>query len=638
MDYSSPLEALKRHWGYDTFRPLQAEIVDSALSGADTLALMPTGGGKSITFQVPALLMPGLTVVVTPLISLMKDQVDNLRARDIPAVYLHSGLTRAEARLGMQKAGLGKVKLLYLSPERLQNERFVNELKDCDVSLIVVDEAHCISQWGYDFRPSYLAIAKLRRFFPEAPVMALTASATTAVADDIRTQLEFRPGHRTFRKSFARPNISYVVRQGENKPERLLRVLRNTSGPAIVYVRSRRRTREIADALNAAGITADFYHAGLAPEDKDLRQQRWKQGAARVMVATNAFGMGIDKPDVRMVVHYDLPSSIEEYYQEAGRAGRDDKPCFAVVLASAYDKASLARRLAESFPPPEFIRDVYDRACIFIDLCLGEGFARVFDFNFALFCAREKLRPAPVRAALRILTHAGYIEFNEDTDARARVMAVAAKHELYDLQLSPLEDEVLQYLLRNCPGLFADYVNISESVIAANLDLSSDEVYRALLGLTRAKAVHYVPRRQQPYLFFPSRRILSKYIELPPTVYADRRERMAERIEAMKRLVFDPGECRANIILHYFGEDPPTPCGCCDVCRNRRRQSSPPHLPDLSRRILHVASQAEETPVEKLCDALGLPRDALIPTLRELIDEGRLILNPNQTIALCKHP
>lgn len=631
----SPEEVLRHHWGYDSFRPLQAEIVSSVLDGVDTLALMPTGGGKSITFQVPALIFPGLTIVVTPLISLMKDQVDNLRAHDIPAVYIHSGLTRAEARLGMQKARLGKVKLLYLSPERLQNERFVQEVKTFNVSMIVVDEAHCISQWGYDFRPSYLAIAKLRQFFPSVPVMALTASATPQVAGDIRQRLEFRPGHRTFVKSFARPNISYVVREGENKPETLLRVLRNTSGSAIVYVRSRKRTREIADALSAAGISADFYHAGLAPEDKDAKQQAWKDDDVRVMVATNAFGMGIDKPDVRVVVHYDLPSSIEEYYQEAGRAGRDGKPCFAVVLASRYDKTSLSKRLDDSFPSPEYIRDIYDRACIFIDLCIGEGFAKVFDFNFALFCVREHLRPAPARAALQILTLAGYLEFVEDSDARARVMAVATKHELYDLQLTRNEDEVLQYLLRTCPGLFADYVNISESVIASELGLRGDDVYQALLGLTRAKAVHYVPRREQPYLFFPSRRILSKYIELPPEVYARRRERMAQRIEAMKQLVFDAGYCRASKILRYFGQKADDECGCCDVCRDRRR-TAPQNIPSLKNRLLHATKSSPKS-VMQLCETLGVHRDTLVPALRELLDSGHLMLNPDQTISLCKH-
>ncbi|MDE7388128.1 MAG: ATP-dependent DNA helicase, partial [Muribaculaceae bacterium] len=485
----TPVDILKRYWGHSAFRPMQSEIIGSVLSGADTLGLLPTGGGKSVTFQVPALMLPGITLVVTPLISLMKDQVDNLRAADITAACLHSGMSRAEQRLALQKAALGRVKLLYISPEKLCTPRFADELRDLDVSLIVVDEAHCISQWGYDFRPSYLRIAQLRERFHEAPMLALTASATPEVVDDICTQLRFRDRNAIFRRSFARPNISYVVRHGDNKPERLLRVLRAVAGSGIVYVRSRRRTRELAEELRAHGISAEFYHAGLAAEEKTRRQQQWKEGITRVMVATNAFGMGIDKPDVRVVVHYDLPSSVEEYYQEAGRAGRDGRPSFAVALVSPRDKATLRRRIEDSFPPKEFIAGIYDRASVFVDLSIGEGDGKVFDFNFDAFCHQYSLRPAPVRAALGILTRAGYVEFDEDTDARARVMIVARKEEIYGLRLSDNEDEVLQHLLRNCPGIFADFVQITEAVIASDLRLTPDDVYHALLGLARTRAL-----------------------------------------------------------------------------------------------------------------------------------------------------
>lgn len=630
-------EVLFKYWGYRDFRPLQSEIVDSALSGTDTLGLLPTGGGKSITFQVPGLMMPGLTLVVTPLISLMKDQVDNLRAHGVAATYVHSGLTRSEARLGLQKAELGKVKFLYLSPERLQSEQFRQRLKDFDVSMIVVDEAHCISQWGYDFRPSYLNIAKLRDIFPGAVMMALTASATPGVVDDICRLLRFRPGHKVFRKSFARPNINYIVRYTENKPERLLAVLKNTRGSAIIYVRSRARTREIAELLADEGISADYYHAGLAPEDKDDKQQRWKTDAIRVMVATNAFGMGIDKPDVRVVVHYDLPSSIEEYYQEAGRAGRDGEPCFAVVIASKRDKAVLSRRLSEAFPPREYIADIYEKACLFIDLAIGEGFNRVFDFDFGRFVQTYRLQEAPARASLRLLSLTGYLEFVEDIDARARVMMVAAKHELYDMRLEPAQDEVLQYILRNCSGVFADYVNISETVIASHLNMSADDVYQALLGLTRAHALHYVPRRQQPYLFFPSRRVLSKYIELPREVYDHRRERMKQRIDAMKRLVFDPEVCRSNAILEYFGEEPSRPCGTCDTCRSAR-----PVNDTENRRlslILEIASEAGSDGIEptELIRRSKLNPERATELIRSLLDDGELTLNPQQNRIICKH-
>ena len=522
----SPLDILRRYWGHDGFRPMQSEIIESVLSGADTLGLLPTGGGKSVTFQVPAMLMPGITVVVTPLISLMKDQVDNLRAIGIGAVCLHSGMTRGEHTLAMQKAEAGRARLMYVSPEKLCGERFVQSLKGLDVSLIVVDEAHCISQWGYDFRPSYLKISGLRDLFPSAPVLALTASATPQVVDDIMDRLGFRVRESAvFRRSFFRPEISYIVRYGDNKPERLLRVMRGTGGSAVVYVRSRKRTREIAAVLQAEGISAEAYHAGLAPEEKTLRQQLWKDGAVRVMVATNAFGMGIDKPDVRAVVHYDLPSSLEEYYQEAGRAGRDGLPAFAVVLAAPADKAVLARRLADAFPPKEFIAEVYDRACVFVDLCMGEGCNQVFDFDFERFCAVHSLRRSTVRSALRLLSQAGYVEFMEDADARARVIVRADKRELYDLRLSDDEDAVLQYLLRNCSGIFADYVQISETVIASRLGMTADRVYHALLGLGRTRALHYVPRRENPCLYFPSRRVQARHVELPVAVYEDMRRR-----------------------------------------------------------------------------------------------------------------
>ncbi len=598
------------------------------LGGTDTLGLLPTGGGKSVTFQVPALLLPGLTLVITPLISLMKDQVDNLRAADIAAACLHSGMSRSEQRLAMQKAEAGRIKLLYLSPEKLCAPGFAEGLRSMEVSLIVVDEAHCISQWGYDFRPSYLRIALLRDVFPKAPVLALTASATGEVVDDIKTQLRFREGGATFRKSFSRPNISYVARYCENKPERLMRVLQTTSGSAIVYVRSRKRTRELADMIAAAGITVEHYHAGLLPEEKAEKQQRWKEGRARVMVATNAFGMGIDKPDVRTVVHYDLPSSVEEYYQEAGRAGRDGLPSFAVVLASPRDKATLSRRLADAFPPKEFIAEIYERATVFIDLALGEGYNKLFDFNFDLFCREEHLRPEPVRSALRILTRAGYLEFDEDADLRARVMITMPKHEFYGLRLGEREESVLHYLLRNYPGLFADFVQISEPVIASDLGLTGDDVYQALLALGRARVLSYVPRRQTPYLYFPTRRVQKRYIELDAAVYDRMRERMERRIEAMRRFAFDADTCRAATILRYFGEEPEGDCGSCDVCRAARHRGSVGSgaVPSLGDRIAHYASRqgGRAVTVQELADALGTSLEKIAEAARPLMDNSEL--------------
>ncbi len=528
---------LKRYWGYDAFRPMQEEIIDSVLEGRDTLGLLPTGGGKSLTFQVPAMILPGVTIVVTPLISLMKDQVDNLADRGIRAVLFHSGLTPREKDLGMTRCRLGKAKIAYVSPERLQNERFLAELRSLTVSLLVVDEAHCISQWGYDFRPSYLRIAALRRIVgEEVPVLALTASATPEVTGDIMRHLGFREP-RVFAKSFTRENLSYIVRYADIKEPMLLRILTSTSGCSIVYVRSRRRTRELAALLNDAGIPSEAYHAGLAPEEKEERQDRWKQDETRVMVATNAFGMGIDKPDVRLVVHYDLPSSLEEYYQEAGRGGRDGRESLAVVIAGKRDKALLTRRVNESFPPKDFIARVYELAGNFLNVAVGEGFGMVYEFNFSRFCSTFDLPPVPTQSALHILTRAGYVEYIEETTSRSRLMVVMRREELYDLSLDPATEDVLQTVLRAYTGLFADYVYISELMIAERLRLSSEQVYQSLLTLSRLHAIHYIPRTTTPYLIYTTSREEPRHIIIPIEVYERQRERMEARVGAMKEFV-----------------------------------------------------------------------------------------------------
>lgn len=615
-------ETLRRYWGYDGFRPLQADIIASVLDGRDTLGLLPTGGGKSITFQVPALMLPGITIVVTPLISLMKDQVDNLRARDIRAVYLCSGLSAAEKRLAMDRIRSGRYKLLYVSPERIGADGFIDQLRHVVVSLIVVDEAHCISQWGYDFRPSYLRIAQLRGAFPKAPVLALTASATPEVAEDICRRLDFRPGAQTFRATFARPNISYVVRRADHKDEMLLRVLLRTAGTAIVYVRSRRRTREIAQMLSAAGISAGYYHAGLDPEEKNLRQDQWKRGEVRVIVATNAFGMGIDKPDVRVVVHYDLPSSLEEYYQESGRAGRDGLPSYAVVIASRYDSATLSRRLAESFPRKDIIRRVYELAGNFLSVPVGAGYGRMFEFNFPLFCATFNLSPVIAQSSLRLLTQSGYIEYIEETTTRSRAMVVADKHELYALRLDAKADAVLQALLRGYTGLFADYVNISESVIARATGLTEKDVYDAFLALGRAGAVSYVPRSTTPYLIYTTSREEPRYVQFPLAVYEEMQARMAARIEAMKGFVFGEEECRVARMLAYFGEMAAPACGCCDVCRDRRRATV--DIASIADSLADALEPNSEYTLETVTGLLPVNPEHLARALRQLLEQGRV--------------
>ncbi len=624
----TPVDVLREHWGYDSFRPLQQEIIESVLAGHDTLGLLPTGGGKSLTFQVPALMLPGLTIVITPLISLMKDQVDNLRDRGIRAVHFHSGLTRREIELGLTRCRLSKAKLAYVSPERLQNENFIAELRTLSISLIVVDEAHCISQWGYDFRPSYLRIANLRELAGEdVPVLALTASATPEVAEDIMRSLKFR-GRQVFAKSFTRENLSYVVRYADFKDTMLLKVLRSTRGCSIIYVRSRKRTREIAETLIREGISADYYHAGLSPEDKNAKQNRWKSDEIRVMVATNAFGMGIDKPDVRLVVHYDLPSSLEEYYQEAGRAGRDGLEAYAVVLASRHDKATLSRRVAESFPDKEFMRHVYEMAGNFLNVPVGEGYNRVYEFNFSLFCHTFNLPPVPTQSALTLLTRSGYIEYVEETTSRSRLMVIMKKDELYSLDLDSDTEEVFQFVLRNYTGLFADYVYISEVTIAQSLRLPSETVYQSLLYLTRIHAIHYIPRKTTPYLIYTTSRELPRHLIIPLEVYERQRERMERRIDAMKRFAFSTDECRVNTMLRYFGEKPDTPCGKCDVCRTRSKShahsTTPQEHQSLAESILYLASQPGGHTAEYIIDQLSAPRDIVIAEIRTLADSGKL--------------
>jgi ATP-dependent DNA helicase RecQ len=626
---------LKQYWGYDSFRPLQEDIISSVLEGHDTLGLLPTGGGKSLTFQVPALMLPGVTLVVTPLISLMKDQVDNLADRGIRAVLFHSGLTPREKDLALTRCRIGKAKIAYVSPERLQNERFLAELRSLTVSLIVVDEAHCISQWGYDFRPSYLRISSLRRLLgPDIPVLALTASATPEVTADIMKHLAFREP-RVYAKSFTRDNLSYILRYADVKEPMLMRVLQTTTGSTIVYVRSRRRTRELASLLAEAGISAEAYHAGLLPEDKELRQDRWKRDEVRVMVATNAFGMGIDKPDVRLVVHYDLPSSLEEYYQEAGRGGRDGKESLAVVIASKRDKALLTRRVNEAFPPKDFIARVYECAGNFLNVAVGEGYNSVYEFNFTLFCSTFSLPPVPTVSALNILTRAGYIEYIEETTSRSRVMVIMRRDALYDLTLDPTVEEVMQCLLRAYTGLFADYVYISELLIAERLRLSSEQVYQALLTLSRLHAIHYVPRATTPYLVYTTSREEPRHLIIPLEVYERQRERMEQRVNAMKEFTFNATTCRANTLLRYFGESPAEPCGKCDVCRaNRKAQARRASATvstgiDLEKSILYQASHPGGTDLKKLIANLtpSYTSEEIISAVRTLADNGQLALS-----------
>ena len=614
------LDVLRKYWGYESFRPLQQDIIESVLDGRDTLGLMPTGGGKSITFQVPTMAIDGMALVVTPIISLMKDQVDRLRTLGIKATYLYAGLTRGEVNRTYEKCLYGNCKFLYISPERLQSQSFLEHLRQMPVKLIVVDEAHCISQWGYDFRPSFLKIVQVRILFPKVPVLALTATATPVVVEDIQRCLEFKQPN-VFSMSFARSNLSYVVRHTEEKVTELIHILRSVPGTAIVYARSRKRTKQISDELNRAGICADFYHAGLYVEDKEDKQNKWINDECRVMVATNAFGMGIDKADVRLVVHVDMPNSLEEYYQEAGRAGRDGGRSYAVLLVKHTDQRTLRRHITEAFPDKEFIRRVYELVGNFLDVSVGEGFQRMYDFNFNLFCRTYDLPVLPTHNALKILTRAGYIEFVEEIETQSRVMILARKEQLYDLNTStPGADQVLQALLRLYTGLFADYVFINEDVISFRTGLNQETIYNSLLELSRMHVLHYVPRKRTPYIIYMTSREEPKYVLIPRAAYEDLRERLTDRIEATINYAYSGTGCRERMLLGYFGEQSENECGHCDLCIERRKRDD--HTPDdVQQGILYMAGLRPRR-LQEVLDTLSFPHDEVISMLSFLVDEG----------------
>lgn len=618
------LATLRRYWGYEAFRPLQADIIESVLSGHDTLGLMPTGGGKSITFQVPGMMIDGLTLVVTPIISLMKDQVDRLRTLGIKARALYAGLPVHEVNDVYDRCAYGKCKFLYVSPERLSGERFLAELRRMRVGLIVVDEAHCISQWGYNFRPAYLRIAALRHLKPGVPVIALTATATPAVIKDIQRQLEFHDA-RVLAQGFERANLTYVVRRTTDKLTELIHILNKVSGTAIVYARSRKRTKQISDELNKRGVPANFYHAGLLLEDKVERQNAWMTGDCRVIVATNAFGMGIDKPDVRLVVHVDLPDSIEEYYQEAGRAGRDGNRSWAVLLVAATDRRKLLKHVDDAFPDKDFIRKTYERVGNFLDVAVGDGYQSVYDFNFNLFCSTMKQPVLATHNALRLLTNAGYIEFAEETDSLARIMITANKYELYDLHtVTPGADAVLQAILRLYTGLFADYVNINEEVIARSAGVSADTVYQSLLEYSRMHILNYVPRRRTPVIIYTTSREEPRYVLLPKAVYEDQRTMMQQRVDAMIGYTETEG-CREVYMLRYFGQANSHDCGRCDTCLNRVKQQT---ITD-EQVIEYLMRVCADTPwtLKALTAATRLPIERLAAILTSLVDEGWMRYN-----------
>ena len=618
-------EILKQYWGYDSFRDLQEEIITSIGEGKDTLGLMPTGGGKSITFQVPALAQEGICIVITPLIALMKDQVQNLRKREIKALAIYSGMTRQEILTALENCIFGNYKFLYISPERLDTEIFRTKLRSMKVSMITVDESHCISQWGYDFRPAYLKIAEIRELLPEVPVLALTATATPEVVTDIQARLKFREGN-VFRMSFERKNLAYIVRKTDNKTKEILYILQRISGSAIIYVRNRRRTKEITELLMNEGITADFYHAGLDNAVKDLRQKRWQSGEVRVMVATNAFGMGIDKPDVRIVLHLDLPDSPEAYFQEAGRAGRDGEKAYAVILYSKSDKTTLHKRVVDTFPDKEYILNVYEHLQYYYQMAMGDGFQCIREFNLEEFCRKFKYFPVPVDSALKILTQAGYLEYTDEQDNSSRILFTIRRDELYKLREMGKEAEALiRSILRSYTGVFTDYAYISEESLAIRTGLTRQQIYNILVTLTKRRIVDYIPRKKTPYIIYTRERLELRFLHIPPSVYEERKARYEARIKAMEEYVTTENICRSRMLLRYFGEKNEHNCGQCDVCLSKRATDnlSEKSYEEVKRQILNLLSHSPLTPAET-ADQIKAEKEDIGQVIRYLLDEGEL--------------
>jgi ATP-dependent DNA helicase RecQ (EC 3.6.1.-) len=618
-------EILKQYWGYDSFRDLQEEIITSIGEGKDTLGLMPTGGGKSITFQVPALAQEGICIVITPLIALMKDQVQNLRKREIKALAIYSGMTRQEILTALENCIFGNYKFLYISPERLDTEIFRTKLRSMKVSMITVDESHCISQWGYDFRPAYLKIAEIRELLPEVPVLALTATATLEVVTDIQARLKFREGN-VFRMSFERKNLAYIVRKTDNKTKELLYILQRISGSAIIYVRNRRRTKEITELLMNEGITTDFYHAGLDNAVKDLRQKRWQSGEVRVMVATNAFGMGIDKPDVRIVLHLDLPDSPEAYFQEAGRAGRDGEKAYAVILYSKSDKTTLHKRVVDTFPDKEYILNVYEHLQYYYQMAMGDGFQCIREFNLEEFCRKFKYFPVPVDSALKILTQAGYLEYTDEQDNSSRILFTIRRDELYKLREMGKEAEALiQSILRSYTGVFTDYAYISEESLAVRTGLTRQQIYNILVTLTKRRIVDYIPRKKTPYIIYTRERLELRFLHIPASVYEERKARYEARIKAMEEYVTTENICRSRMLLRYFGEKNEHNCGQCDVCLSKRATNdlSEESYEEVKRQILDLLSHSPLTPAET-ADQIKAEKEDIGQVIRYLLDEGEL--------------
>ncbi|MBQ5396556.1 MAG: RecQ family ATP-dependent DNA helicase [Alistipes sp.] len=613
---------LHKYWGYSDFRPGQEAIIRSVMEGRDTLALMPTGGGKSLTYQVPTLAREGLCVVVTPLIALMKDQVDRLKRMGVNAVAIHSGLSYTQIDIALDNCVYGDVKFLYVAPERLATETFRLRIQRMKVSLLAVDEAHCISQWGYDFRPSYLRIAEIRKMMPETPILALTASATKMVAEDIMKNLSFGSPN-ILRSSFARPNLSYAVRHTDDKTEQLLRVIRNVEGSGVVYMQSREGCEKLAEELQKQNISASYYHAGLPHAERSLRQEEWTSGKVRIMVATNAFGMGIDKADVRFVVHYTMCDSLESYYQEAGRAGRDGRRSYALLLVSSNDDSKIVKRFDAEFPPLEEIKSIYEKICDYIQVAIGDGYQASFLFNIHDFCRREHLYIGKVRAALKLLEQNGYMTLTEEMDNPARIHFCVSRDELYRIRVGRNElDHIIRCILRLYDGVFTEFRPINEQVIASTSGYTIERVKELLKRMWQIRIIRYIPSNSSPILFLNEERLPTKDLYISPDTYLHRKRLMSERFENMRAYASAQTECRSVMLQRYFGDDEATDCGVCDVClQNRRRERN--GSDQLSISIMELLRRGEMD-VRELCREIKVDPERVALAVDKLKEEGKI--------------
>ncbi|MFP4023266.1 MAG: ATP-dependent DNA helicase RecQ [Thiohalospira sp.] len=617
-------QILIKYWGYSKFRPLQEDIIRSVMDGKDTLALMPTGGGKSITFQVPSMAQEGICIVITPLIALMKDQVENLLKRDIKAIAIYSGMSKDEIDIALDNCIYGNVKFLYISPERINTELFKVRVKYMQVNLIAIDEAHCISEWGYDFRPSYLKIADIRELVPETPFLALTATATPKVVDDIQEKLKFKEKN-VFRKSFERKNLVYLVRELEDKQNYLIETLNKVKGSGIIYARNRKKTREIALMLQKAQISADYYHAGLKHEDRSRKQINWKVGKTRVMVSTNAFGMGIDKPDVRFVIHIDLPDSIEAYFQEAGRAGRDEKKAYAVLLYSNSDKVKAEQRVETNFPELKEIRNIYQALGNFFQIAFGSGKNQSYDFIIGDFAKKYNFSILKIHSALKFLQREGYIEITDELFSSSKIHFLVGRDDLYKFQIANAKfDGFIKLILRSYTGLFSDYVNIDELSLAKRANVEIDVVYKYLNKLKNLGILNYIPKKSNPFIVFTEERLDDKSLHLSKENYDFRKKRFIERINAVLHYATSNTKCRSQILLSYFGEGNPDRCGECDVCTRRNELDLSKYEFDLILEAIKEKINQESVSLDELIKSLQFNKEKSIKVIQWLLDNDKI--------------